>query len=242
MQIQNTRSAPLGIIMLDTTFERPQGDIGNLTSWPFEVMFETVSGATARRVVGGDDSALLDAFVAAGERLIARGAKGLLTSCGFLAARQRQLADRLPVPVATSSLIQLPMVAAGLPQGRRAGVLTYEAASLTARHFTEVGADPETPVMGLPEDGAFHALIEGGAPYDRAALEAEVLGVVETFLQDRPDIGAIVFECTNLPPYADAVVRRFGLPVHDVISLGLWLQRGLARNRYLHPNQQGDLQ
>ncbi|KFI25059.1 aspartate/glutamate racemase family protein [Paenirhodobacter enshiensis] len=235
MTSQDARLSPLGIIMLDTAFERPAGDIGNRDSWPFEVLFETVTGATARRVVGGDDAELLDAFTAAGERLIARGARGLLTSCGFLAARQGVLSARLSVPLATSSLMQIPMVARCLPRGRRVGVLTYEATSLTAGHFTEVGADPETPRAGLPVDGALHALIEGGAPYDRAAIEAEVCAAVAGLLQTHPDIGAIVFECTNLPPFSGAVTRRFGLAVHDVISLGMWLHRGLAGAGYTAP-------
>lgn len=221
--------------MLDTAFERPPGDIGNPASWPFEVLFETVPGATARKVVGGDDADLLDAFTAAGERLIRRGARGLLTSCGFLAARQGVLSERLCVPLATSSLMQIPMVARCLPRGRRVGVLTYEAASLTARHFTEVGADPETPRAGLPAGGALHALIERGAPYDRPAIEAEVCAAVAGLLEAHSDIGALVFECTNLPPCSGVVTRRFGLPVHDVISLGLWLQRGLSGASYDAP-------
>jgi hypothetical protein len=35
----------------------------------------------------------------------------------------------------------------------------------------------------------------------------------------RPDIGALVLECTNMPPYADAVRRATGLPVHDLTTL-----------------------
>ena len=85
---------PLGIIMLDTAFVRPPGDVGHAASWPVPVLFETVPGATARRIVGGQDCDLADAFVQAGERLRARGAVGVITSCGFLAARQRSFAAR----------------------------------------------------------------------------------------------------------------------------------------------------
>jgi len=32
-------------------------------------------------------------------------------------------------------------------------------------------------------------------------------------------VRAIVLECTNLPPYADAVRDATGLPVHDITTL-----------------------
>lgn len=226
---------PLGIIMLDTVFPRPPGDVGNAETWPFPVRFRVVGGATARRVVGGDDADLVDAFVAAGTALAAEGAVGLITSCGFLAARQAELAARLPVPLATSSLLQIPLIERCLPAGGRAGVVTYDAAALTPRHFEAVDADPETPRVGLPAGGRFHRMIEGGEPYRRAALEAELIAAVERLLASRQGIAAIVFECTNLPPFAAAVRRAFRLPVYDIVTLGRWFHAGLIERHFPAP-------
>ncbi|MCM2292434.1 aspartate/glutamate racemase family protein [Allorhizobium sp. BGMRC 0089] len=214
---------PLGILMLDTAFERPVGDVGNAQSWPFPVLYKRVKGASARKVVSGQDGDLLDAFIAAGEELVAEGAVALTTSCGFLALRQTQLAERLPVPVATSSLLQIPSIAAMLPKGRRVGVITYDRASLTSRHFAEVGVHAVPPVAGLPKAGAFHGVIEGGEPYDAAALAEELARTVEDLLHHHGDIGALVFECTNLPPFSSRIARQFGLPVFDSLTLGRWL-------------------
>lgn len=216
---------PLGIIMLDTAFERPPGDVGNAASWPFPVLYQTVSGATARKVVGGDDADLLDAFAAAGEALQGQGAVAVITSCGFLAARQPVLAARLSLPLATSSLLQIPVIASLLPTGRTVGVITYDAASLGPAHFAGVGADPATPVAGLPQAGAFRALIEGGAAHDARALQDELEAVAERLLAEHPSTGAILLECTNLPPFSAALRQRFGLPVFDILTLGRWLHQ-----------------
>ncbi|MGY2050550.1 aspartate/glutamate racemase family protein [Methylobacterium sp. JK268] len=226
---------PLGIIMLDTRFERPPGDVGHPETWPFPVRYAVVHGATARRVVEGHDADLIDAFVEAGEALRSDGAVGLITSCGFLAARQRSLARRLSLPVATSSLMQLPLIARCLPRGRRPAVITYDAAALTPAHFSEVGADPETPVVGLPADGRLHGVIERGEPYDRAALRQEVLEAADRLVSGRDDIGAIVMECTNLPPFSKAVATTFDRPVYDIVTLGRWFYEGLAPSAFSYP-------
>ncbi len=210
-------------MMLDTSFERPVGDVGNAASWPFPVLYKRISGATARKVVSGHDDDLLDAFVAAGQELVAEGAFALTTSCGFLALRQSQLSARLTVPVATSSLLQIPSLLATLPEGKTVGVITYDHASLTERHFHAVGVHQIPPIAGLPNGGAFRGLIEGGMPYNAKALADELAVTVENLVQQHSDIGALVFECTNLPPFSADISRKFGLPVFDILTLGKWL-------------------
>jgi len=36
-----------------------------------------------------------------------------------------------------------------------------------------------------------------------------------------------VLECTNLPPYADALRQHLGLPVYDMVTAVNWLRAGL---------------
>mgnify|MGYP006888943683 CR=1 FL=1 len=97
----------LGILMLDTAFDRPLGDAGNPASWPFPVQIERVSGAFARSVVSGEFTAV-DEFIAAGKRLIDSGVSAIMTTCGFLVRYQRELAAALSVPVETSTLMHYP--------------------------------------------------------------------------------------------------------------------------------------
>lgn len=217
---------PLGILMLDTSFERPIGDVGNAASWPFPVLYKRIAGATARKVVSGQDDDLLDAFVTAGQELVSEGAFALTTSCGFLALRQSKLSTRLAVPVATSSLLQIPSISATLPKGTTVGVITYDRASLTERHFQEVGVHEIPPIAGLPNGGAFRGLIEGRMQYDAEALGDELAMTVKDLLQHHPNVRALVFECTNLPPFSSRISRRFGLPVFDILTLGKWLHSG----------------
>ena len=65
---------------------------------------------------------LLPDFVAAARELAALGADGITTNCGFLSLYQKELAAAVSVPVATSSLMQVPMIQSTLPAGKRVGV------------------------------------------------------------------------------------------------------------------------
>lgn len=219
----------LGVIMLETAFRRFPGDIGAPESHAGPVLFETVPGASARRIVGIADDTFLAPFVAAGERLVERGATLITTSCGYLAVYQRALASRLPVPVATSALLLLPTLAVLAPAGGRVGVLTFSATSLSAAHLAVAGAAPDTACEGLREGGVFQRAILDGADDDSyEGREAEAVAAARRLVARHPDVVSIVLECTNLPPHRAAIAAATGLPVHD-----LWSLLALAAGRRL---------
>lgn len=133
----------IGILMMETYFERFNGDIGNGRTWPFPVQYRIVKGATPDRVTDAAGPNMLEAFKAAADELIAAGVEGITTTCGFLALYQKELAAHCRVPVATSALLQVPMVARILPRGKRPAILTFSAEGLTAAHLEAVGVDPD---------------------------------------------------------------------------------------------------
>uniref|UniRef100_UPI00333EFF31 aspartate/glutamate racemase family protein n=1 Tax=Bosea sp. (in: a-proteobacteria) TaxID=1871050 RepID=UPI00333EFF31 len=145
----------IGVLMLDTHFRRLPGDVGNGGTWSFPVQFRVVRGADPAAIVHGRPEEFLEPFIAAALDLVACGVRGITTSCGFLALLQKELAAALPVPVATSSLLQAPLIEAMLPAGQQVGILTFADEALTARHLSAVGVRPDTPVMGLPPDSLF---------------------------------------------------------------------------------------
>jgi Asp/Glu/hydantoin racemase len=221
--------APLGILMLEARFPRIPGDMGNGLTWPFPVLLRVVRGASPERVVLEGARGLLDAFVAAAEDLIDLGAEAITTNCGFLSLFQAEMAARLSVPVATSSLMQVPMVQATLPPGRRVGIVTVSAASLTPAHLDAAGVPRDTPVAGT-EGGRefFRVLIRGEKQeLDVALAAADIIEAGRDLVARRPEVGAIVLECTNMPPYAHALRAALGLPVYDIYSFITWFHAGL---------------
>lgn len=205
----------LGLLMLDTRFPRPPGDIGHPASFTIPVRWARVLGASPQRVVRDGAAGLLAPFIDTAQALVAEGARAIGTGCGFLVLHQQALQAALPVPVWSSALLALPELAPLRP-----GVVTADAASLGAAHLAAAGAPAGTPVEGLAPGCAFQrTLLEDRDELDIAEAEAGVVAAAQRLVARRPDIGAIVLECTNMPPYADAVRAATGRPVHHVLSL-----------------------
>ncbi len=226
--------APLGILMLEARFPRILGDMGNGLTWNFPVLFRVVRGASPTRVVEQGAAGLLDAFIEAARDLVDLGAEGITTNCGFLSLFQRELAEAVQVPVATSSLMQVPWVQATLPPGRRVGVITVNKAGVTPRHLEAAGVPLDVPLEGT----------EGGREFFRVLIRAEktdldvdlarqdILEAAARLTARHPEVGAIVLECTNMPPYAADVAEATGLPVHDIYSMINWFHAGLRPRRF----------
>ena len=213
----------LGLLMLDTRFPR----IAGRHRQSGDVRLPGALRSRARRLARARRArarcALLQPFIEAGRALVADGAAAIATSCGFLALFQRELQAALPVPVWTSSLLLLPETALALQSwftGRHAGVVTVDAAALTAEHLRAAGADPATPIEGLaPGSSLQRSLLDDLPTLDAAAAEREVVAAALRLVRRDPRVGAIVLECTNMPPYAAAVRAATGLPVHDITTL-----------------------
>ncbi|MCP4383405.1 MAG: aspartate/glutamate racemase family protein [Hyphomicrobiales bacterium] len=215
---------PLGILMLDADFPRVPGDMGNAATWPFPVQYRVVKGASPDRVVRKEAHGLLPAFIEAAKELEANGVGAITTNCGFLVLFQDQLAAALSVPVVTSALLQARQIQSLLPSGRRVGILTISSETLTGRHLAAADVPDGVPVVGVASGCELQRVILGNEQeLDVAEAESDMVRAARRLTEDHPDVGAILLECTNMPPYAAAVRRATGLPVYSIVALMKWL-------------------
>src|SRR5215475_4708595 len=228
----------VGILMLDTQFPRIPGDMGNASTFPFPVRYQRVEGASPDLVVRRGAAGLLPAFVDGARRLESEGVAAITTNCGFLAKFQRELAASVRVPVFTSSLLLVPLVHRLLPPGRRVGIMTVNAGSLTQEHLdgAGIGADVPIAITGMETEKEFTRVLLG----DELVLDVDVareehLRVARRLVSDHPDLGAIVLECTNMPPYTADIQRETGLPVFDIVSLVTMVHASLAAGQPPRP-------
>jgi hypothetical protein len=219
---QNLYGFSVGILMLDTRFPRIPGDMGNAGTFDFPVLYHRVTGASPDRVVRQGHRDLLPDFVDGARRLVREGVRAITTNCGFLAQFQSELAAAVPVPVFTSSLMLVPLVTRMLSPDRAVGVMTVDASSLGPAHLAGAGIPPDARIVvaGLETEKEFsRVLLDDLMELDVETARQEHLTVARRLLALHPEVGAIVLECTNMPPYRADVQAATGLPVFDITTL-----------------------
>lgn len=214
----------IGILMLDTIFPRIPGDIGNARSYKIPVRYKVVKNADPGRIMGdAPDVELLQPFIEAARELEAEGVKAITTSCGFLAAFQRELADAVNIPVFTSALILAPLVRSMINKDKKIGIFTERAQFMNEGHFNKVGwSSKDIPVVvsGMPEGSRFPALFIGNQyEEDREVLQECMEELTRRHMQAHPDTGAIIFECTNFGPFSRHVQDIAKVPVFGINQL-----------------------
>ena len=235
---QNLYGFSVGILMLDTQFPRIPGEMGNATTFDFPVRYHRVEGASPDKVVRQGQRALLPSFLEGARFLEREGVRAITTNCGFLAKFQAEMAAAVSIPVFTSALMLVPLVHRMLAPGRAVGILTVDASSLKPDHFAGAGIGPDirTVVAGLETEKEFtRVMLDNLLELDVEAARAEHLAVVGRMVESHPEIGAIVLECTNMPPYRADIQRLTGLPVFDIITLVRMVHEAVQHGLPPHP-------
>lgn len=234
-QGRDVYGAPVGIIVMDCLIPYPPGTPGNPSTFGFPVLYEVVRGATMESLIYSPDAGLAEPFLEAGRRLVAQGVRAVFGNCGFMILFQDRMAAELPVPVFMSSLLQLPLVARGLARNQSVGIISASATSLTKRHMEIAlgGAEVDFHITGLETRPAFKAAIHDQCgELDFEAVETDVVAAASDLVAAHPEIGAFLFECTDLPPYAHAVQKATGLPVFDASTLINFSAATVMRSRF----------
>ena len=224
----------IGILMLESQFPRIAGDIGNALTWDFPVLYKVVEKATPDIVVRKGDRTLLNPFIKAAQELEREGVQAVTTGCGFLAMFQKELASAVNVPVFTSSLMQVPMVYSMLKQSQQVGIITIYSKSLTDKHLSAVGVD-KVPhiIVGTEDEEEFsRVILDDEIELDVEKSRDAFIRIAKKMSSDYPDVGAIVLECTNMPPYAATIQKETGLPIFDIYTLVNMVYQAVVRKDF----------
>ena len=67
---------------------------------------------------------------------------------------------------------------------------------------------------------------------DIAKIEEEILDAAQALVARDSSVGAVVLECTDMPPFAHAIQDRLGLPVFDLTTLAEMVHQAVLRLPY----------
>jgi len=213
---------PLGILMLEGKMADVPGCMACEATFPYPVVRRVVAGS--RTPLTAEDAwAMLPLYVETARQLAREGVAAITANCGLIALMQRELAAAVPVPVVTSALLLVPAIHRMIG-GRRVGILTFHTSAVGERNYQASGwsaADIPVALAGVGQcESWLEFLRTKEVPAElHARLTADLVGVVRRMLDEHPDVGALVSECTMLPACLEAVREAVPLPLFDILTI-----------------------
>ena len=198
--------ASIGILLLKTRTRFILGDVGNACTFDFPVQYKVVEESSIERLIFNADSTLADPIVKAAIALEQAGVSAITANCGYMALFQKQVSEAVNIPVFLSSLMQIPFIN-----------------SINANNIFIAGMEKQK--------NFWSAIMDEQGILDSNAIEKEVVAVASDLRQRAPNIGAILLECSDLPPYSAAVQEALKLPVFDFVTMIKYVFSSVAQNQ-----------
>lgn len=208
----------IGVLCAEWHIPFIPGDLNNANTFDFPVRYLSVAGASGSGILNGSDSKFEQLFVEAAQQLESEGVRAITGNCGFMGAYQQAVADAVSVPVFMSSLLQAPLVQSMLGAQRKLGVLVANREGVSDQLLTGAGITDlnRITLLGLEKNEHWNEVIlQELGTLDQDRIRAEVVATAVEMTTHDPSIGALLFECSDLPPYSEAVSKATGLPVYD---------------------------
>lgn len=225
----------IGILLLNTTIPLIPGDVGNASTFGFPVLYQVVDDLLPDRLVVDADPTLAEPIIREARALERAGVAAITSDCGYMALFQREVAAAVNIPVFLSSWMQVPFISHTLQPGKKVGVVVADSRYIRKEILVNAGIDDSIPLViaGMQDQPAFWSgIMREEGTLDTDAVENEVVVVAMDLVHANPDIGALLLECSCLPPYAAAVQEALRLPVFDFVSMINYVYSALAKSRY----------
>lgn len=229
---QAVAGAAIGIIVLDLRYPLFPGNVANASTFDFPVSYRILKGAGVE--ILDADPKIGDMVIEAGLELEAQGCRAIVGSCGYFGFYQQRASRAFKAATFMSSLCQVPQILTSLKPDQTLGVICASADSLNADILTQCGVvdSSRLKVAGARDLPEFTNIIGCTGAFDSARLETEMVDLATGFVSDNPDIGAILLECSDMPPYAWAIQNAVRRPVYDFITMINWIQAAVVRQPF----------
>jgi len=222
------------LIMEDINYPIMPGNVMNAFTYDFPVYMMAVPNLTNDRLANADPT-IADDIITTAHHLVEKiGVRAICSACGFFGRFHRQVAAAIDVPVAMSSLVQLPMIRNIIKPDQKVGILSANGPGVTPQLFEScnIGEYKNIIVKGLENTEHFSAVLDNRGYFDNDKVCEEVVGAALELLEEDKSIGAILLECSDMPPYSKAIQDATRLPVFDFTTLIRWLHNAAAQRHY----------
>lgn len=227
----------LGIILFGQAgYALPPGSVENATTFNFPVYYKAIEAASVERVVSPKlDPDVLEQLIDAGKEMERQGCRAIIGACGYFANYLPDVTQVLNVPCFFSSIMQIPIILRSLKPDQKVGIICADGSVLSAAPVLKnCGVDDLSTVIiagteVLPE---MQKILKGVGHYNPAKLEQGIVELAKQMINENPDVGAFLLECTLFPTHARAVQEAVRLPVFDFSTLIDWVYSAVVRRSF----------
>ncbi|MBA7669682.1 hypothetical protein ES703_77815 [subsurface metagenome] len=131
--------------------------------------------------------------------------------------------------------MQIPMISRSLKPGQKVGIICADGDALVPTPALEnCGVNDRSTVViagaqGLPQ---MQNINQDKGHFNNAKFEQELVDFSKQVVNENPDIGALLLECSDMPPYARAIQEAVRLPVFDFTTMINWIYNAVVRRPF----------
>ena len=226
----------VGIVYIENVnYPMMPGNVVNACTYPYPVRMMAVPHLTNTQLFENDPS-VVEKIIGAARHMVEKdGVRAICSACGFFGNYQKVVSEALDVPVAMSSLVQIPLIQTMLKPHQKIGVISASGDSMTDALLENCGItrkDNLVVVSARSTKNFAKAVVDNAGYFDNAKAREEVVQLAVDMVEADDSIGAILLECSDMPPYAAEIQARTQLPVCDFITLINWLHNSVAQKPY----------
>lgn len=175
------------------------GNVANAETFDYPVPYEVVDIDLELLFKG--DKLLNENIIAAAKKLEASGVRAIIGACGFFANSQNVLKEAVSIPVFTSSLLQVPLIESSLAANQKIAVFAANGENI--QHALAAAGNTNTDryvLVDVNQLEEFAPIRYGKKPLDNETLKGALANLAKKAVETDPSIGAILLECSDLPP------------------------------------------
>ncbi|WP_462316296.1 aspartate/glutamate racemase family protein [Methanobrevibacter sp.] len=212
----------IGVLVMKSWVPKPPGHISNASNYDFPIYYLPIENTNTTNIHGGS-SEIIPEILNGVKTLEKMGCKAISTSCGYFGHFQKEIADKSEVPVYLSSICLAPFIISMMKEDQKLGIICYNKEKISNSMLESCGVTDKykkrcvfADVINEKELGN---IIKDQGFYNIDVAKEEVVKVAIELFENNSDIGAILLECTDLPPHAHAIQEKLKIPVFTSTDL-----------------------
>lgn len=225
----------IGIVYIENiNYPLMPGNVVNACTYDFPVRMKAVPNLTNDRLFNADPTIADDIITTAKQMIENEGVRGICSACGFFGNFHRKVAEAIDAPVALSSLVQLPWIKSIIKPSQKVGILTANGSAMTPELFKNCCVDDFSNIVvkDMLDSENFSAVVDNRGHFNNEKAREEVVQAAIELIERDDDMGAILLECSDMPPYAASIQEATQLPVFDFITLIKWMYNATTQRPY----------